>query len=193
MYENFLAAYPEDAGDEARHATGYLLMEMTGGQELMALGAGKSFGGGIVRIHDVDQSRRAAILIGEAFPEYRDRIVPFAKDWLGRQFAVPARNGTPIAGQILFIEPGSGDAFVIDATLVDLLDREMVEDPDTFLAADLFSEWRLGNSEQIAAEKCVGFKVPLFLGGQGAVDNLEVSDEEVYWSLFGQLRSQVKG
>ncbi|MFE9454554.1 T6SS immunity protein Tdi1 domain-containing protein [Streptomyces sp. NPDC006739] len=193
MYENFLALYPEDAGDETRHATGYLPMEMMGGQELVALGAGKSFGGGIMRIHDIDQSRRAAILIGEAFPEYRDRIVPFAKDWLGRQFAIPTRKRTPIAGQVLLIEPGSGDAFVVDATLVDLFDREMVEDPDTFLAADLFSEWRLENSERIPAGKCVGFKVPIFLGGRGAVDNLEVSDEEVYWSLCGQLRSQVKG
>jgi hypothetical protein len=35
---------------------------------------------------------------------------------------------------------------------------------------------------------CVGFRSPLFLGGQDSVDNLELTDLDVYWSLSGQLR-----
>ena len=40
----------------------------------------------------------------------------------------------------------------------------------------------------LKADECVGYRVPLFLGGQDVVDNLEVSDLGVYWSLCAQLR-----
>nr|WP_157850077.1 T6SS immunity protein Tdi1 domain-containing protein [Kitasatospora sp. SID7827] len=188
-----MAVYPEDFREAERPSAFSHLEGVAGGTELMAIGAGSSFGNGIIRIHDAHQSRRAVALIGEVFPEYQGRVIPFAKDWLGRQFAVPTHDGLPTADRILLMEPGSGDAFVVDVTLADLFDQEMVEEPDTFLAADLFAEWRRQYPGRVPADECVGFKVPLFLGGQGEVENLEVSDEEVYWGLFGQLRSQVKG
>lgn len=187
MYENFLATYPADEEDGG-HFPGPSLEDLRGFRELMAIGAGRSFGGGLLRIHDRGDSGRAAELIGEAFPEYQGKVVPIAKDWLGRQFAVPFVGAVPRAGMILLIEPGSGEAFEIDCNLVELFDREMVNDPVTFLAADLFAEWRSVNPGRIPPGKCVGFKAPLFLGGEGNVANLEIVDESVYWSLFGQLR-----
>lgn len=36
-------------------------------------------------------------------------------------------------------------------------------------------------------DKCVGLKVPLFLGGTASVDNMEITDMELYWSLRAQL------
>lgn len=41
--------------------------------------------------------------------------------------------------------------------------------------------------------QCVGYKRPLFLGGKDAVENLELSEVEVYWHLMGQLIRQAKG
>ncbi len=40
--------------------------------------------------------------------------------------------------------------------------------------------------------ECVGYRKPLFLGGQDVIDNLEISDMEVYWSLCGQLLGRVR-
>jgi hypothetical protein len=37
--------------------------------------------------------------------------------------------------------------------------------------------------------RCVATKVPFFLGGKDSVENLEIIDLEVYWSLSGQLRN----
>jgi hypothetical protein len=34
----------------------------------------------------------------------------------------------------------------------------------------------------------VGYKVPLFFGGQDAVENLELADLDIYWSISGQFR-----
>jgi Domain of unknown function (DUF1851) len=36
--------------------------------------------------------------------------------------------------------------------------------------------------------QCVGYQVPLFLGGKDSLENLEITDLDVYWSLSGQLR-----
>ncbi|MEU9241694.1 T6SS immunity protein Tdi1 domain-containing protein [Streptomyces sp. NPDC048385] len=192
MYENFLTAYPADKDGKAEPFSNSPLMGVDGFRELARLGAGKGFGGGIIRIHSKQESDRAACLIADAFPEYRG-VVPVAKDWLGRQYAVPVEGCLPRAGMILLIEPGSGEAFEIDCGLIELFDQEMVNDPLTFLAADLFSEWKQAHPEPIHAGKCAGFKVPLFLGGEGSVENLEVTDESVYWNLFGQLRKQATG
>ncbi|GAX57814.1 T6SS immunity protein Tdi1 domain-containing protein [Streptomyces olivochromogenes] len=193
MYENFLTTYPADENSEAEPISNSPLIGLDGFRELAELGAGKGFGEGIIRIHSQEESDRAVHFIADEFPEYRGAVVPVAKDWLGRQYAVPIDSSSPRTDMVLLMEPGSGEAFEIDCGLIELFDQKMVSDPLTFLAADLFSEWQLEHPEPIQAGKCVGFKVPLFLGGGGTVKNLELTDESVYWNLFGQLRKQVKG
>lgn len=39
----------------------------------------------------------------------------------------------------------------------------------------------------IPHDKCVGYKVPLFLNGEDNISNLELSDIEVYWGIMGQM------
>ncbi|MFC9295505.1 T6SS immunity protein Tdi1 domain-containing protein [Streptomyces sp. NPDC057011] len=190
MYENFLSAYPADSDEAPRPFSAPKLAELDGFNELVSLGAGKSFGGGILRIHSESEMERAAGLIADGFPDYDGRVAPIAKDWLGRQYAIPLTESGFTPNLVLLIEPGSGEVFEVDCGLEELFDAEMLADPETFLASDLYAEWREVNSESVASGQCVGFKVPLFLGGDGSVDNLELSDESVYWSLMGQLRTR---
>lgn len=58
------------------------------------------------------------------------------------------------------------------------------------LAAPFFESWAQANPDLIplAVTRWVGYKVPLFPGGKDTLDNLEVIDLEVYWSVSGQLR-----
>ncbi|WP_284978680.1 T6SS immunity protein Tdi1 domain-containing protein [Arthrobacter sp. fls2-241-R2A-200] len=67
-------------------------------------------------------------------------------------------------------------------------DDELVRDPEPSLLPSFFNKWRLENPADLAFDECVGYKVPLFLGGDDELHNLELSDMEVYWSLMGQLR-----
>lgn len=187
--EDFLATFPSDGGT-AEPFSDPRLAQLDGFNELVGLGAGTSFGNGIVRIHSEREVLRASRFVRESFPEYGNSAVPVAKDWLGRQFAVPLAAGAPRPDLLLLIEPGSGEVFEIDCGVVDLFNAEMVADPVTYLASDLFEAWREANPVILSSDQCVGFKVPLFLGGAGSVGNLEVSDESVYWSLFGQMRLQ---
>jgi hypothetical protein len=41
----------------------------------------------------------------------------------------------------------------------------------------------------LKASECVGYDIPLFLGGADEVPNLTRTDMGVYWSICGQLRN----
>jgi hypothetical protein len=190
MYERFMNRFPPDASQPARAYANARLLGLEGFVELVSIGAGVSLGEGIIHVHDEGEAKRARGLVGEAFPEFGDAVEPIAEDWLGRQIAVTfAANGE---AELVLFEPGSGEAFEIDCGISYLFDVELIADPVAYLALDLFEEWKEVNSTTPSRGQCVGFKVPLFLGGSGEIDNLEIIDVEVYWSLLGQLRAGTK-
>ncbi|ANZ42866.1 hypothetical protein BBK82_19295 [Lentzea guizhouensis] len=176
-----------DSGEPSPPADVTPLRQVPGLAELVVLAAGCSFGDGVLRVFTEDEARRAQGLANLMFPEWAPRLRPFAQDWLGRLYALDLHRGA----LLLLLEPGSGGVFELDGTIPDLFDQ-IVDDPDTFLALDLFTPWRAAHPEPLPTGTCVGFKTPLFLGGDGTVENLEVIDEEVYWSVHGQLWAQVK-
>lgn len=69
-------------------------------------------------------------------------------------------------------------------------DEELVEYRDAALASGFFGAWAKdqGAALPLAHGDCVGYQVPLFLGGHDTVDNLEIIDLDVYWTTCGQLR-----
>lgn len=71
-------------------------------------------------------------------------------------------------------------------------DGILLEEPDATVAYGFFQKWLDAGGGAPGYEECVGYRTPLFLGGVDEVSNLEVSDFEVYWSICGQLLSQVR-
>ncbi|GGM83776.1 hypothetical protein GCM10011609_19740 [Lentzea pudingi] len=188
MFERFTTAYPLDAGVASPPTNIEPLRQVPGLAELVTTAAGLSFGDGILRVFTDDEARRAQGLANLMWPEWAPRFRPFAQDWTGRQYVLDLRRGA----MVMLLDPGAGSVHSLDGTIPDLLDEYALEDPDTFLAQDLFTLWRTLHPEREPAGTCVGFKRPLFLGGAGDVENLEVVDEEVYWSVHGQLWAKVK-
>jgi hypothetical protein len=171
------------------------LVAAAGYVELSALMAGSTFQNGLYRIHNSASGPAALEAIGEGFPEFTDRVRPFGFDWLGRQFALDlarVRGGEPL---VLMFEPGTGEALEIPATLIEFHETELVDHGDAALAEPFFEEWSAGHRSElpIAFDQCVGYRQPLFLGGQDDLGNLELTDMEVYWSFCGQLRIQILG
>lgn len=72
-------------------------------------------------------------------------------------------------------------------------DAELVDYAEEALAVSYFSKWREAGGTSPALSECIGYKKPLFLGGADEVDNLELTDLDVYWTIMGQLRRQVAG
>jgi hypothetical protein len=180
LLDRFVAAYPPDdppSGVLVRSPDTDLQAQ------LVTRAGGQSFGNGIVRVHSQAESDRARGLLGHVFSQYRG-CIPVAKDWLGRQFVLDSGAQT-----VLLLEPGSAQAFHTECGLDTLFDYAMLTDPVTFLASDLFVRWvEYDGCRPLPPHQCVSFKQPLFAGGRGIVDNLEISDEEVYWAVVAELK-----
>lgn len=193
MFEKFRAKYGaiSDAVSAVSNAwrdDGFAGVE--GYSEFASEFTGASFGGGLYRVHDDLSGPRGLSLIAEAFPEFAERVSPFGFDWLGRQFAVDAGRIEAGQPQVLLLEPGTGEALEIPLRFSAFHDEELIDYADAALASDFFDQWSAvnGQSLPLRRDQCVGYRVPLFLGGQDVVGNLELSDLDVYWSLCGQLR-----
>ena len=194
VFERFLGIHgPERGVQPGPLWADPVLMATSGYAELAPRVAGLVLGGGLLRFVTQADGPVAQQAIRDAFPEFSARAVPFARDWLGRHFAVDKGRSVGSVSQLLLLEPGSGEAFEIDEGLEDFFNVDLVEAPDTYLESGLFEMWRGSGGEVPGADQCVGFKVPLFLGGAGSIYNLELSDVQVYWDLCGQMWAATKG
>ncbi len=84
-------------------------------------------------------------------------------------------------------EPGTGEVLQLPCNLVSFHDEELVEYRDAALASAFHQKWLSLGESAPHYHQCVGYRRPLFLGGSDELGNLEVSDIDVYWHLFGQL------
>jgi hypothetical protein len=153
---------------------------------------GKTFNDGLYRVVHADDIQPITEIVKEAFPEFDDRLVPFGFDWLGRVFAVDKSRIVNGHKQVTMVEFGAGEAMQIPCSAIEFHESELINFADDALSRPFYDQWRLTYTDSLTYEKCVGYRVPLFLNGSDTVDNLEVSDRAVYWEFCRQLRSQVK-
>lgn len=149
---------------------------------------GCTFDRGLYRVHDPGSSILASGWVNAAYPEFQGKLVCFGFDWLGRQFALDPFRGTEPDFEIIMLEPGTGEALEVPVAFSEFHTQGLEDYFDECLAPDFFTEWMATGKQDVKANECVGYKVPLFLGGQDTVINLESSDVEIYWSLMGDLR-----
>lgn len=144
---------------------------------------GMTFLNGLYRIHKFDEIAKWTKIVQDAFPKYKGKILVFGFDWLGRNFALDKERNV-----VLICEPGTGEILNTQANFTDFHNVEIPEYHDACLASEFFSEWYEENGHNtLPYDKCVGYKVPLFLNGNDELNNLEVSDMEVYWKIMTPL------
>ncbi|HVX91017.1 MAG TPA: T6SS immunity protein Tdi1 domain-containing protein [Candidatus Paceibacterota bacterium] len=162
-------------------------------RELFRTFGGASFNGGIYRILCSEETDKWDALISEVFPSFGGRTTCFALDWLGRLFALdPARLSSGKPAVVMF-EPGTGQSLEIPCNLTQFHESELITYQEQALAKGFYDAWQSKGGPPPSPEQCIGYKVPLFLGGSDTVDNLEVSDLDVYWTIIAQLILQVRG
>jgi hypothetical protein len=200
MFERFLERYspvavaPDWQRPEIRwqwpHGT------VRGFTDLMDEFSGRSFNNGLYRLHGQESGAVADRLVAEAFPENAMNAYCFGYDWLGCQYALDSDRRDEGEPLILLLDPATGEAFEIDCTFVAFHDVELVDSPNDSLNPGLFERWARENrrSLPLSRDVCVGYSVPLFLGGNNMLlENCEITDIEVYWRLNAQLRRAVRG
>lgn len=191
MFEAFRAQYtPSSLSDDRAAFIADAVSTVPGYREFMTEYAGATFGRGLYRVHSASTGGSGQRCAEEAFPEFVGRIVVVSFDWLGRQFALDLGRIERDEPQVLLLEPGTGEALEIPVSFSMLHDEELVDYADAALATDFFAEWsgHAPESLPLSTAQCAGYRVPLFLGGEDGIENLEVSDFDVYWTLMGQLR-----
>lgn len=161
--------------------------------ELLRSSGGTRIRGGLYRIHTSTSAVRADALVRAAYPEFTTAVSCFGQDWLGRQFSLDARSGPAHEPTVLMFEVGTGEALEIPVPFSEFHDIELVDYPDAALAADFFETWLESGHPPPSPDQCIGYRVPLFLGGEDDIKNLEVTDLDVYWSMFGQTRVGLGG
>ena len=151
--------------------------------------AGTTLGQGLYRFHTRASAAAADELVASAYPDFAGRVACFGMDWLGRQFSLDVARGTPQDPEVLMFDVGAGEALEIPTAFSAFHDHELTQYTDAALATDFFEQWHSTHPDPIGFDQCVGYTIPLFLGGADDMSNLELTDLDVYWTLTGQLRT----
>ncbi|MEJ1993556.1 MAG: DUF1851 domain-containing protein, partial [Maritimibacter sp.] len=65
--------------------------------------------------------------------------------------------------------------------------EEIIKYGDAALAASFYAQWLSSGGGAPTYTQCVGYRTPLFLGGEDEIGNLEIADVDVYWHIMTQL------
>ena len=176
-------ADPELLAKVEAHAAGFA--------DFMTAHGGTTFDQGLYRVHAAQDIVRWTANVEVAFPGFAQRLVCFGYDWLGRHFALDQQRLHNDQLLVLLLEPGTGEALEVPVTFGAFHDEELVGYRNDALASEFHGQWLASGGAQPEHHQCVGYTVPLFLGGSDEVSNLELSDLDVYWSICGQTLSSI--
>ena len=148
---------------------------------------GMQFGQGLFNAFNNSNVGKWNTIVKEAFPEFKGMVKLFGYDWLGRCFGV--ENDTD-KETVLMFEIGTNDILEIPTRFSDFLNEEIPQYGEACLAINFYNEWLL-NNEAVKYERCISYKVPLFMGGEDVINNLEDSDMEVYWYILTRVKQNI--
>jgi hypothetical protein len=190
MFEQFEASFRSDApmNEKARTSSDDRYVS-----EVVQRFGGQSFNGGLYRVLGASDVRTWNHAMEAAFPEFKGPVHCFAFDWLGRVFALDGQRLVGYEPAVVMFEPGSGQALEIPCDLRSFHDEELCNYADAALADDFYKRWLQVGGGRPSFRQCVGYKRPLFLGGSDTVENLELIDLDVYWTISAQLISKLRG
>lgn len=193
MFDIFQGNFPRDPWARDGDERPYAVPSLPGLVQLFDQFGGVSFRGGLYRIiHPADLSDWQD-RIHLAYPEFEGRIVCFGFDWLGRVFALDIKRTEGGQAGVIMFEPGTGEALDIASNLRSFHGAELLEYGEAALAISFHEKWLAVGGAMPRYDQCIGYRMPVFLNGADEVENLEVSDIDVYWHLTGQLILQTKG
>lgn len=187
MYENFINYFqPDDP------------MQQMQSSELGIAGFLERFGGASFRhglyrvVRPLEQDAWRERILGP-YPEFNARISCFGFDWMGNAFATDSSRLVENQPGVVMFEVGTGKALDIPSNLESFHEVGLKQFGEAVLAVSFYNAWINAGGAEPDYSHCVGYKKPLFLGGKDAVDNLEMSDIDVYWHILGQLIRRARG
>ena len=151
---------------------------------------GTQFAKGLFTIIDKKAIKEWENRVFGMFPSFKETVKVFAYDWRGRCFSIDVSND--LNSHVIMFDPGTVKSYEIPLNLLDFLNIAVPGATKECLDSDLFVKWYKKEKSVLLKSQCVGFKTPLFLGGEDKLSNIEVSDIDVYWYLMTQIYEQVQ-
>lgn len=140
----------------------------------------------VFRKEDIDKWNG---IVADFASRFKGNTSVFGYNWLGMIFIY--YTDPALDNMIHMLDVGDNAVYEIPCSFQEFIDEELWLNPDAVVQESFFEQW-LASPAAISFKygECVGYKVPLFLNGEEEIDNLEVSDMDVYWTLMTQLIEQ---
>jgi hypothetical protein len=148
---------------------------------------------GMYRVVTAETRKLGQEFVEVGFPHLAQRVEVFGSSWLGDLFCLDSGRMEGGAKGVLLLEPGTGKELKIPANLVTFHDKLLVENSEAVLARSFYEKWIAQGGAVPLTDQCIGYTKPLFLGGADVVENLEVADLDVYWTIAAQLIRKARG
>ncbi|MFC6562315.1 T6SS immunity protein Tdi1 domain-containing protein [Actinoplanes utahensis] len=145
---------------------------------------GSTLAAGFLRFHSPSSAEASTIRCATLIEGFGGRFYCFSVDWLGRELAVDLRKP---GADVILVDPGGAEYLDPETSLFQW--HDVVASDDDPLAYPFYKEWREANANvgPLGFNQCIGYSVPLFLGGQDEVGNLALIDREFYFETCTQL------
>ncbi|WP_455362299.1 T6SS immunity protein Tdi1 domain-containing protein [Streptomyces sp. SYSU K21746] len=148
---------------------------------------------GFLRFHTPESAYESYEACARLVEGLEGRYFPFAFDWTGRELLFDIREPGARPRCVIAVDPAEGEYLRTDLGLDEFFEAVADEDEDA-LAFPYFEEWRDANpgAGPLGFGQVIGYKVPLSLGGEDDVANMEITDRKVYFELCTQIALQVR-
>lgn len=148
--------------------------------------SGKEFGDGAFKVFKKEEIEKWNGVVREMFPDFLMGFCLFGYDWLGRFYA------TDITENVIFVfDPSTNETMELFCQFAFFVNKTLPKSANDILALKLYKKYLKDNRKPVYSS-CVGYKVPLFLGGEDTLENYEETDMEVYWSILAQIIDKIK-
>jgi len=157
-------------------------------QSFLTAFSGIQFGNGlftVFREEDIDAWQEN---VKDAFQITKEEVALFGYDWQGNCYGIAKEE--KIVDKVVLFEIGTGDVLLSEGCFEDNIDNEAPYNAEACLAGQFYKKWLDNGGKPSKYGRCIGYKVPLFLGGKDDITNLEDSDMDVYWSILSQIMNQ---
>lgn len=148
--------------------------------------SGQEFGQGIFRVVEKDDIEKWHDVVLEMFSDFQETFLLFGYDWLGRFFAT-----NEIENAVFLFDSSTNNILTLEIDFSSFVNKMLPKHAKDILDLNVYKKWiKKNNPPQYS--NCIGYKIPLFLGGKDSIHNFEECDMEVYWSISAQIISQIK-
>ncbi len=157
------------------------------GAAILALVGGRSFNLGAFRTFSTESSKDWNDVISDAFPAYKGIIRCIGFGWDGQVIAEVLRDREDIERGVAIFNPNTAETLNAPVSIVDFMNDMIGDDEEDVLEAGLYLTWLKADKTPVQIDECVGYDVPMFVGGDQSMENMNVIDFEVYWDISRDL------